>query len=370
MFPFISKALLALSLAVCSASSIANTAAFQAVVGPAAQSSSFRVLNHPDVLSAGSVPNTYQLSYIIGSTAPTHLKFFFPPGTVTFTANFLAYLSQMESKGVMRLGSPPQVPAFAVSSEMADAAENSGSATGGQYGGAFNGKILSNLLSADRDVFFYGAAGAGLMPISYGGDPITPVPSNGGYVYAEFQYPGGVLGATQWNVYVDKSCYRQWYENASWDSLGNPAEGVVHSCSGSSGSASGAAVSEVEMTDQALSLKLTLSNGDMPSNVAQSSISYWLLAMVPAGSVFNADPWGFFLVGNPAGGARWLKLEGDVSSPYDFAYKVNEPLTQAINRLTFPVNLPVSDMRAAGITFELAYKVTGSPLKVVGKVWQ
>jgi hypothetical protein len=114
---------------------------------------------------------------------------------------------------------------------MAFAPSNSG---GGSFGGAFNEKILQNLLGG-QEVFFFGDAGAGLMPISYGGALISPIPSEGAYAYGRFQYPGGVLGATQWTVFVDKDCYQNWYANATWDSSGNPSDTATHTCSGSSG---------------------------------------------------------------------------------------------------------------------------------------
>ena len=201
------------------------------IVGPGAQSFGFKDLNRPDLLPVGSVPNTLQVSYIAGSSSPDRLKFFLPPGSVMFTANFLTYLSPTEAKGVMRFKSPPTTQAFQVTRDMAFAPSNSG---GGSFGGAFNEKILQNLLGG-QEVFFYGDAGAGLMPISYGGALISPVPSEGGYAYGRFQYPGGVLGATQWTVFVDKNCYQNWYANATWDSSGNPSDTATHTCSGSSG---------------------------------------------------------------------------------------------------------------------------------------
>ena len=140
-----------------------------------------------------------------------------------FTANFLVYLSQMESKGIMRMNAAPTGPALIVSEGMAYAADNSG----GPSGGLFNETILENLLNG-RQAYFYGASGSGLMSISYGGALITPIPTTGGYVYCNFQYPGGVLGASQWTVYVDVDVYTAWYESASWDNNGNPLESVLH----------------------------------------------------------------------------------------------------------------------------------------------
>lgn len=209
-----------------------NTSAdYLSIVGPGAQSFNFKDLNRPDLLPVGSIPNTLQISYIAGSSSPDKLKFFMPPGTVMFTANFLTYLSQTEAKGVMRFKEPPTTHAFQVTRDMAFSAGNSG---GGVYGGAFNETILKNIL-AGQEVYFYGDAGAGLMPVSYGGTPISPVPSEGGYTFGRFQYPGGVLGATQWTVFVDKECYQNWYANANWDTSGNPSEVATHTCTGSSG---------------------------------------------------------------------------------------------------------------------------------------
>lgn len=196
------------------------------VVGPSAQWRGFKDLNKPDLLPVGSVPNTLQISYTAGRYAPDKLKFFLPPGTVMFTANFLVFLSQMESKGVMRLNTPPTTAASKVTRDMAWSPGNAG---GGNFGGAFDETILRNILD-EKEVFFYGNAGAGLMPVSYGGALINPIPTKGGYAYGRFQYPDGVLGATQWSVFVNKECYEKWYKTATWDANGNPSETAIHSC--------------------------------------------------------------------------------------------------------------------------------------------
>lgn len=192
-------------------------------------SQDFKQQNHPDrllVFQANS--NLAYLTYNIGNTAPAKLKFFFPPGTRMFSANYLAYLSNTEAKAIMKMYAPSSASLATVNETVAYSVENSGSANGGQYGGAFNETILINLI-AGKSVYFFGAAAAGLMPISYGG-ALLPVIKRGGYVYANFQHPGGVLGSTEWRLTVDMTCYRQWYTNARWDQLNNPDESSIHHC--------------------------------------------------------------------------------------------------------------------------------------------
>ena len=206
-------------------------AGYTAVLGPTGESTGFRTRFNPSQLPVDPANGCYVLGYIAGNNSPERLKFFFPPGTRMFTANFLVYLSQMESKGIMRMNAAPTGPALIVSEGMANSADNSG----GPSGGLFNETILENLLNG-RQAYFYGSPGAGLMPISYGGALITPTPTSGGYVYCNFQYPGGVLGATQWTVYVDVDVYTAWYESASWDNNGNPLESVMHTSTSQSSS--------------------------------------------------------------------------------------------------------------------------------------
>ncbi|MDD2819503.1 MAG: hypothetical protein PHN51_12005 [Candidatus Nanopelagicales bacterium] len=198
---------------------------YTSVVGPTGQATGFKSLHHPDSVPSGSASATGYviLSYIAGAGSPERLKFFFPPGTAMFTANFLAYLSPMPAKGVMKFRSAPTTQAFQVTDAMAYASDNSG----GPQGGAYDQTILANIL-AGRETFFFGNGGAGLMSISYGGT-MLPGATQGGYVYCNFQYPGGTLGATQWSVYVDRETYTDWYNSAIWDSSGNPSESADHS---------------------------------------------------------------------------------------------------------------------------------------------
>lgn len=197
---------------------------YTSVVGPTGQATGFKSLHHPDSVPSGSASAAGYviLSYIAGAGSPERLKFFFPPGTAMFTANFLAYLSPMPAKGVMKFRSAPTTQAFQVTDAMAYASDNSG----GPQGGAYDQTVLANIL-AGRETFFFGNGGAGLMSISYGGT-MLPASTQGGYVYCNFQYPGGTLGATQWSVYVDRETYTDWYNSAIWDSSGNPSESADH----------------------------------------------------------------------------------------------------------------------------------------------
>lgn len=227
---------------------------YSPVVGPGGQVAGYRDLHRPEKLTRGAVKNTYVITYSVGSNASDKLKFFVPPGTIVFSANFLTYLSSEEAKGVMRMNRPP-VSDLGLVNEIvypdspdykvlinysAYSVVNSGSIYGGvppsgmpDFGGAFDETILKNILNK-KEVYFYGRGGAGLMPISYGGKEI-PKPDVGGYVYGKFQYPGGRLLSMQWFLTVDKDCYDNWYKNAVWDSSGNPVEVVQHTCSGSTG---------------------------------------------------------------------------------------------------------------------------------------
>ena len=213
---------------------------YQTIVGPNNFATSFKLFNDPHRtvdeplnnlyrMQDGSFPNTLVVRLRVDGTTNTKLKFFFPPGTVRFSGSFLlANRSDIPALGIMRMLAPPVTSLSQVTLDKAFTVDNAGG-----DGNEFGVKILTNLYTPNKEVYFYGLAGGGGLPISFGAPPIEPIPRTGGYVYGHFQYPSGRLATGNLALVVDKDCYTNWYNNAKWDAAGNPLETVSHSCASS-----------------------------------------------------------------------------------------------------------------------------------------
>lgn len=213
---------------------------YQAVVGPNNLMTSFKLVNDPhrivaDVdknlypLQVDSSTNTLQIRLRVDGVTNTKLKLFFPPGTRSIGGSFLlANRDGIPALGIMRMHLPPSTSLSEVTLDKAFSIDNAGG-----DGNEFGVKILTNLYAINKEVYFYGLAGGGGLPIAYGGYYLEPIPRTGGWVYGHFQYPSGRLATGNFGISVDKDCYINWYNSAKWDADGNPLETVGHSCSSS-----------------------------------------------------------------------------------------------------------------------------------------
>jgi len=215
---------------------------YQPVVGPSNKATSFKEANNPFrtvddstksyfVMQSGGYPNTLSIRYRVDGTTNSKLKLFFPPGTISFAgslllADFPIDYPALPPAGVMRMNIPPQTPISEITLDKAMAIDNSGG-----YGGEFGIKILTNLYTPNKEVYFFVPPRAGGLPISFGGYALSPAPREAGWVYGHFQYPTGRAATGNFGISVDKDCYINWYNNAKWDADGNPIEGIVHKCS-------------------------------------------------------------------------------------------------------------------------------------------
>ena len=222
--------------------SFAQTATngYQSVVGPNNLMTSFKLVNDPhrtvaDVdknlypLQVDGSTNTLQIRLRVDGATNTKLKLFFPPGTRSIGGSFLlANRDGIPALGIMRMHLPPSTSLSQVTLDKAFSIDNAGG-----DGNEFGVKILTNLYTTNKEVYFYGLAGGGGLPIAYGGYYLEPIPRTGGWVYGHFQYPSGRLATGNFGISVDRDCYINWYNNARWDSNGNPLETVSHSCNSS-----------------------------------------------------------------------------------------------------------------------------------------
>lgn len=218
---------------------------YQPVVGPSNKATSFKEANNPFrtvddssksyfIMQEGGYPNTLAIRYRVDGTTNSKLKFFFPPGTISFSgsfllANFPPEYPALPAIGIMRMHSFPTTPLSQITLEKAFSVDNSGG-----FGGEFGEKILINLFTPQKEVYFYGLPRGGGLSISFGGYALSPLPRVAGWVYGHFQYPTGRAATGNFSLSVDKDCYINWYNNANWDSDGNPKEGVEHKCTNSS----------------------------------------------------------------------------------------------------------------------------------------
>ncbi len=142
------------------------------------------------------------------------LKFFLPPGTMAFDANIYLYLAYQEGRGALRLYAPPTTAIAAITPSIVDYA-----------------KVFSKLSGRAEALYYTAGAPANFWLLS-SPSTLSPELTTGGYVYWNFQYPGGQFQRSLWKIYVKASCYEKWYAAAStkWDANGNPLEGVSHTC--------------------------------------------------------------------------------------------------------------------------------------------
>lgn len=211
-----------------------SKADYQLVVGSNAQSTGYKDLQSPTQLRLGTHSGSYFLNnYTFGEfQGGSYMKFFVPPGVLEFKARYVGYKSIEPAQGSARLNVPPVTNPISITQDLAYATANAG---GDPHGGLFNETILKNILTANKEVYFYGPPESGGMAISYGGEYLSPVPTSGGYLYVWFRYPGGRPISSTFTFIVDKACYENWFANARWDVNGNPDENATHTCSGSSG---------------------------------------------------------------------------------------------------------------------------------------
>ena len=197
---------------------------YAAVVGIGV-SRGFNTIQKPELLYRGSYGTNQtftRLSYALPFETSGRWKFFLPPGTVGFNANLLYYLAPQEGKAVLRLNNLPTTPFSSVNINHA--------------AGPLNETVLLNLIRGDEVLRYSAGAPANSLPLSLPDEFIDPM-SSGGYVYGNYQYPGGMLSRAELEVIVRADCYERWFRSSAtkWDESGNPDENATHTCEGSSG---------------------------------------------------------------------------------------------------------------------------------------
>lgn len=192
---------------------------FVPVVSQAGSSTNFKSAQGPQTLGTMTVDGVrlkvldYQaMSNLHGTLG--QMKFFLPPGTVGFDANFYYYLAYQDGKGALKLHVPPMVNIETIPPTA-----------------AANKDVFQRLANGQEVHFYTAGAPANFLLISSTDNIAAPLPI-GGYVYSNFRHPGGQFQRSLWKIYVKADCYDKWYNssNTRWDSNGNPAEGFSHTC--------------------------------------------------------------------------------------------------------------------------------------------
>ncbi len=198
------------------------------IVGINNQKINFKQLQNPNNLQNANFGYSYKVKVLdyetFNNTQDPHqnkMKFFLPPGTIAFSENLYYFLASEESKGVMKLYTPPNTELHSISLTTPNI-------------NITDERLLNQLINGN-EVFFANSGGIGggnSMLVSSPNNPINPL-EKGGWVYSNFKYPGDQLQRGLFKIYVKEDCYQQWYMSASteWDSNGNPKENVDHSCS-------------------------------------------------------------------------------------------------------------------------------------------
>ena len=180
------------------------------------------------VLGIDSASKEVSLISSYGQTKEVKWRTFIPPGTKTFEGSLLTFSNAVETIAAARFGEPPISELYEVSSSSSDLFVRS--------------KILSNLVSG-TEVTYYSPlvtfsngtqAGSGSTRLSARPETDQPMTSKGGWVYFNvMQSPGDYIKNLDIRVVVDETCYKSWFAKAKFDSSGNPAENVEHTCAGS-----------------------------------------------------------------------------------------------------------------------------------------
>ncbi len=208
---------------------------YLAIVGNSGATTGFQSTKIPSTLKSVNFGTPYavkMIEYEAVDSSPGKMKFFLPPGTVAFDANLYFFLAYQEGKGVLRLNQPPETSFTNISPANVFTTEN----LGGSTGRAYDETVLNNLIAGKEVRYFSEGGSANFMVLSSPQNLVQPM-STGGYVYGNFQYPGGRLQRSLWKIYVKADCYDQWFNSTStqWNTFGNPDENATHTCAGSSG---------------------------------------------------------------------------------------------------------------------------------------
>jgi hypothetical protein len=196
------------------------------IVGSNGITTNFRGLQDPRSVVSQNVEGVALkvLSYEAISGSQGQLKFFLPPGTVAFDANLYLFLAYEEGRGALRLYSPPTISLATITPEMVTAPDNI--PNGNDY------SLVFDKLVAQGEVLYYTAGAPANFLLLSSPDGLSPALASGGWVYGNFQYPGGQFQRSLWKVYVKADCYERWFDSPGTgrDASVNPAEGDSHTC--------------------------------------------------------------------------------------------------------------------------------------------
>ena len=248
----------------------ASKSDYRAIVGSNGEDyKGFKTIQAPALLQSANWGTSYQikrLDYEVYSDTAGRMKFFLPPGTVAFNANLYYYYQFEEGKVALHFNQIPVTPFSSI--------------TANNAGGAINETVLQRLINNDEILYYSAGAPANSLVLSSPDKPIDPI-AKGGYVYGNYQYPGGMLQRGLLKVYVKADCYTQWYNSAStqWDANGNPDENAEHTCEGSTGENPTPTLESVTVSASTLQVgaaqKLTLSpnpaNASLPACAVQGT---------------------------------------------------------------------------------------------------
>lgn len=174
----------------------------------------FKDKHAPDLVkqTISNGPSGFLLKYEAIMGAPSQMRVFIPPGTTSIVGNFYVFLSPTPGKGSLKFGTPPT--------------QGGNSANISELGPVYT---TEQAISGDELTYYFaGGDNNYILLINDNITNTTPL-ANGGWLYLDSAYPGGDIQRSLWNIGgLNWDIYTAWYNNAEWDSDGNPKEGVVH----------------------------------------------------------------------------------------------------------------------------------------------
>lgn len=270
----------------------------------ARSSSAYSTYYSPDPTEQGSILYTDRINKEVAITSGygfsnnLEWRVFVPPGTKTIDIFMFTFSAPEETKVTARFGSPPVGTIDAVN------------VTNGSLGAS---QVLPKLLSGEEVVFYgpvftnvvngisYQSSGGGTRLLARP-DYLPYVPTTkGGWIYFKtWRVPGQTIQGIDVTIKAEETCYKSWFANTKFDSSGNPAEDVEHTCAGSGvpavpvvalqGIALSPSSSLAKGTFNTLSIAPVPANASLPTCVATDAAGLTSSQVTVSGTTVSLKP--------------------------------------------------------------------------------
>lgn len=213
---------------------------------------------------------------------------------------------------------------------------------------------LQQLIDGKEVIFYANGQGGGVNLITPAFNPVLA--TEGGWLYLNImQLPGMRTQTLQAVIATDEACYRNWFAHAQFDSIGNPLEGVKHTCSGSLPTPVDTVV-ESTASDGTLKLTIPVKPTNM-SDLAKNANLFVAARYYTMGNMV-------LLFNTPNG---WKEPATPNLDSYFFSNVTQLAPTQNI---TVPIGLTKSALSPYGVEIFVGYKtIDGTVINNLDKVW-